>query len=59
VADGKPMIGLICRAVVMVQTVGRSDIGSGGGGYDGGGHSVGFEGSGMAQAEPAGAHAID
>jgi len=43
----------------MVQTVGRSDIGSGGGGYDGGGHSVGFEGSGMAQAEPAGAHAID
>ena len=58
-ADGKPMIGLIGRAVAMVQTVGTSDIGSGGGGYDGGGHSVGFGGGGMVQAEPAGADAIE
>jgi hypothetical protein len=37
----------------------RGDIGSGGGGYDGGGHSAGFGGGGMAQAEPAGADAIE
>jgi hypothetical protein len=43
----------------MVQTVGPRDIGSGGGGYDGGGHSVGFGGGGMVQAEPAGADAIE
>jgi hypothetical protein len=59
VADGKPMIGLIGRALAMVQTVGTSDIGSGGDGYDGGGHSVGFGGGGMAQAEPAGTDAIE
>jgi len=35
------------------------DIGSGGGGYNGGGHSAGFGGGGMAQAEPAGADAIE
>jgi hypothetical protein len=35
------------------------EIGSGGGGYDGGGHSAGFGGGGIAQAEPAGADAIE
>ena len=37
----------------------HGDIGSGGGGYDSGGHSAGFGGGGMAQAEPAGADAIE
>jgi len=59
VADGKSMIALIGRAVAVVQTVGTSDIGGGGGGYDGGGHSAGFGRGGMAQAEPAGADAIE
>jgi hypothetical protein len=57
--DGKSMIALIGRAVAMVQTVGTSDIGGGGGGYGGGGHSAGFGGGGIAQAEPAGADAIE
>jgi len=59
VADGKSMIALIGRVVAMVQTAGTSDIGGGGGGHDGGGHSAGFGGGGMAQAEPAGADAIE
>ena len=46
VAEGKPMIGLIGRAVAMVQTVGTSAAMVVG--YDGGGHSAGFGGGGMA-----------
>ncbi len=37
----------------------RGDIGSAGRGCDGGGHSAGFGGGGMTQAEPAGADAIE
>jgi hypothetical protein len=46
VADGKPIIGLIGRAVAMVQTVGA--LAAMVVGYDGGGHSAGFGGGGMA-----------
>jgi hypothetical protein len=61
-AGGRQDGSLMSWAAAMdcqVRTVGTSDIGSGGGGYNGGGHSVGFGGGGMAQAEPAGADAIE